>query len=212
MNRDRSTLYLLTAILTLLVIGASLLAWLASLDGNIGKYELFPILGLSAFGLMWMHYVSGSLKRLLGLARDQTVLKRYFTVTSYIVLALILLHPGIFYLGLFQDGFGLPPLSGLAVYTATGARIALLLGTISLLAFLLFETKRWFAAKPWWKYIEYASLAAMTMIFIHALVLGGELMQPWFKFFWIVLGIALAASVTYNYWNDRKGGVNGKQP
>lgn len=196
------TLYLATALLTTLVLGLSFLAWLQGVRGNVGRYEFFPLLGLMAFGLMWMHYVSGSLKRYVGLANERAVLRKYFTVTSVIVLGLILLHPGLLYTGLYTDGFGLPPLSSFAVYQSVGARVALLLGSIGLTIFLLFELKRWFGQRKWWKYVDYANIGAMILIFMHALIIGGELMNGWFRFVWLALGWILVLSMIYNYWYD----------
>ncbi len=206
---NRSTLYLATGVLTIIVLGISFIAWLQGLHGEMNKYTLFPLLGLFAFGLMWMHYVSGSLKRYLGLASDEKLLARYFKITSIAVLALILLHPALLYVGLFQDGYGLPPVSAWEAYGTTAARAGLLLGSVSLTAFLLFELGRWFRQKKWWKYIEYASVLAMILIFVHALILGGELLPGWFRFVWILIGWVLVMSIVYNYWYDRKREAKG---
>lgn len=207
----RSTLYLATGALTILVLGISFLAWFQGLHGEQGKYWLFPLFGLMAFGLMWMHYVSGSLKRYLGLGSDEKVLKQYFQLTSLAVLALILLHPALLYIGLFQDGYGVPPLSSFQAYTATAKRLALVLGVVSLTAFLLFELGRWFRDKKWWKYIEYASSIAMVLIFVHALLIGGELLPGWFRFVWIFIGWILVMSIGYNYWYDHKRDTKGQE-
>ena len=207
---NRSTLYLATGVLTTLILAVAFLAWFQGLHGEMNKYTLFPLLGLTAFSLMWMHYISGSLKRYLGLASDEKLLSRYFKITSIVVLALILLHPGLLYIGLFQDGYGVPPISAWEAYSTTGARIGLLLGSVSLTAFLLFELGRWFRRKKWWKYIEYASVGAMIFIFVHALILGGELLPGWFRFVWVLIGWVLVMSIVYNYWYDRKRKVKGE--
>lgn len=208
---QRSTLSIATGVLTVLILGVSFFAWFQGLHGDMGKYDLFPLLGLWAFGLMWMHYISGSLKRYLGPADDTAVLKRYFHITSVCVLALILLHPALLYTGLFQDGFGLPPVSAWQAYGTTAARAGLILGSVSLTAFLLFELGRWFRDKKWWKYIEYANYVAMLMIFVHALLLGGELFPGWFRFAWIIIGWILVMSIIYNHWYDHKQANKGDQ-
>lgn len=201
---QRTTLYITTAALTSLVLGLSIFAWAQGLRGDVDRYDVFPLLGLLAFGLMWMHYVSGSLKRYLRLDGDETLLKRYFHITSLCALALILLHPAMLYTGLFHDGFGLPPASAWQAYGTTAARTGLILGSVSLVAFLLFELGRWFRKKSWWNYIEYASMGAMLLIFVHALLLGGELLPGWFRFFWIFIGWILVMSIIYNYWYDHQ--------
>lgn len=170
-------------------------------DGSVGPYEFFPLLGLLAFSLMWSHYVTDAIRRFMDV--DDAVLKSYFHITSWVVLFLILLHPGIFWVTLFNDGFGLPPASYLSVYTDAAARIALLLGTTSLVVFLAFELHRKFKDAPWWKYVEYANVAAMFAIFYHALTLGGEVASGWFRVLWLVYGLVLAGAISYNYYHKR---------
>lgn len=199
---NRSALYIATAALTTLVVGLCGLAWAQSIRGDVGRYDMFALLGLLAWSLMWLHYVSGSLKRYLGLAADTTVLKRYFEVTSYMVLVLILLHPGLFFLALYQDGLGLPPASSFEVYTEPASRAALMLGSVSLTAFLLFELGRWFRGKKWWPLVEYASMAAMALIFVHALLLGSAVLMGWFRVVWCILGVLLVGAFVYNHWFD----------
>lgn len=171
-------------------------------------YDLFPLLGLSAFSLMWTHYVLGALRRHLGV--PATVNKTYFAISSVVVLLLIILHPGILIAQLYKDGFGLPPHSYLSVYS--GMEFALALGTTSLIIFLLFEFKKRWGAKAWWRYVEYAQIAAMGFIFYHGLTLGRELSVDWYRTVWYLYGVTLVAAVLYNYWYDRKtiGGTNGR--
>ena len=200
---NRHALHLTVSTLTVFVVGLAVLAWLQGLHGKIGVYELFPLLGILAWVLMWMHYVGGSLKRYLGLAKDMQILKRYFDITSAIVLALILLHPGLLYVGLYADGMGLPPFSAFLVYEHLTMRVALVLGSISLTIFLLFELRRWFKGKSWWRYIEWANILAMFLIFVHALMIGGELYAGWFMAVWVLLGLFLVLSMVYNWLYDK---------
>lgn len=165
-------------------------------SGKITAYDIFPLFGLLAFSLMWTHYITGSLRRMLGL--DAATLRSFFRLTSGAVLVLLLLHPSIFLAQLWADGFGLPPFSYLRVYEGGFERIALLLGTLSLLAFLLFEFHRVFEDSWWWKYVEYVNLAAMAAIFYHALTLGGELDLLWFKIIWFIYGVMLIVAVVVN--------------
>ena len=171
-------------------------------DGELGSYELFPLFGLLAFTFMWTHFVSGAIRRLVG-AKEGT-LRTFFTVTNWLVLAFILLHPGIFMFTLWADGLGYPPTSYLSIYVDLGARIALFMGTLSLIAFLAYELRRKFKKATWWRFVEYANIAAMFAILFHALTLGGEVATGWFKVVWILYGITLAASIGYNYYYNRK--------
>jgi hypothetical protein len=180
------------------VIAVAITAWSeVRLTGReLTAYDFFPVLGLSAFGLMWTHYVTGALRRIL--KQPPSTLRVYFAVTSWIVLALILLHPGIFVTKLWLDGLGLPPVSYLTLYQDTFMRIALLLGTLSLLTFLAFELRRKYSKASWWKYVEYANVAAMFAILYHGFTLGQELSLSWLRGVWLFYTVTLAATVVYN--------------
>ncbi len=199
---NKTALFIAIGVLTSVVIGLAALAWVQGVRGELTPYVLFPLLGIVAWVLMWMHYVSGSLKRYLGLDGNDTLLRGYAKVTGYIVLCLLLLHPGLLYIALYNDGLGLPPYSAFAVYQTLGMRIALILGSVALTAFLLFELGRWFRHKGWWRYIEWANVAAMGLIFIHGLLIGGGI-TGWFRVVWVALGLALVAAVAYNWYYDR---------
>jgi len=191
--------------LAAVVVVLACLAWSSvRLDsGRLTTYDVFPLFGLLAFSLMWTHYVTGALRRLLKL--DSTTLRSFFRVTSGVVLALILLHPTIFLTQLWVDGFGLPPLSYWQVYDVGVERLALLLGTFSLFAFLLFEFRRKFKDASWCKYVEYINLAAMAAIFYHALTLGGELDIGWFRVVWFIYGFLLITAVVINKLIAKRG-------
>lgn len=163
----------------------------------LSAYDIFPLFGLMAFSLMWTHYVTGAIRRLMHM--NSRTLRRYFQVTSGLVLVLLLLHPGIFLAMLWLDGFGLPPFSYWEVYAGLFERFALLLGTISLFVFLGFEFYRKYKAATWWRYVEYANMAAMGAIFYHALTLGGELELGWFRLVWFVYGATFVAAVIIRF-------------
>lgn len=200
----RHTVTLATVVLAIFVLSASFIAWRQGIHGEMTKYGLFPLFGLMAFGLMWTHYIGGSLKRYTGFANDSHLLASYRRVTGTIVLALILLHPALLYMGLFQDGYGLPPLSAYNAYAALAAQFALVLGSIGLVTFLLFELEPWLKNKRWWRLVKYANMVAMLLIFLHALLIGYDLVTGWFRFFWIILGWILVMSFIYNYRYDHQ--------
>lgn len=189
--------------LGILVLLLALAVWVGQRfnKGSVTAYDLFPLLGLGAFSLMWTHYVLGSLRRRLGVSSGEN--KMYSHVSGWVVLALILLHPGILIYQLYKDGFGLPPKSYLTVYAETSMKVAIGIGTISLIIFLAFELKKKFAKKSWWRFIEYAQVVAMGLIFMHGLSLGRELGVLWYKLVWIFYGISLISAVVFNYWYDR---------
>ena len=183
---------------------AAIIVWGQSYDWKLdifNAYELFPLLGLLAFSLMWTHYVSGPLRELSG--QPEKSLKPYFESTSLIVLGLLVLHPGLLILQRFLDGFGLPP-GSYKSYVAPGLGWITLLGTASLLAFLLFETRRFFNQSSWWKYVLVLNDAAMLAIVYHGLRLGGQLQSGWYRYLWFLYGAVLVAILARKYWRLTK--------
>lgn len=185
--------------LTVLVVMLAFISWgqghqwhLASLS----SYNLFPIFGLTAFSIMWAHYIVAALR--LHYNVDKGVTKSYFEITSLIVLACILLHPGILIVQLFRDGAGLPPESYLH-YVRPSLKWAVLLGSASFAIFIGYEFHRIYDKKPWWKYMQYASDVAMFLIVIHSLSLGNDLGPGWFRGVWIFYTVSLVAALVYMY-------------
>jgi hypothetical protein len=186
------TTAILVSILAVIVWGESYNWSFAHFDA----YTLFPLLGLLAFSIMWSHYTVGSLRRYLQLPSER--LQNYFESTSFVVLALLLLHPGLLILQRFIDGFGFPPGSYLS-YVGPGLGWVAILGTVSLLAFLLFELRRFYSNRSWWKYILLLNDAAMLAVFYHGLRLGGQLQISWYRAVWYFYGISLIGVILYGH-------------
>ena len=184
-----------------LVSAIALIEWGSSWQwqlGSLSVYQIFPIFGLMAFSLMWTQYVVNALATLLRL--DQVPLGRFYSTMGYLVLVAILLHPGLLIWQLWHDGFGLPPESYLRHYVAPGLGWVALIGTVSLFVFLAYELHRWFGNRRWWRFVEYATDAAMLCIFYHALRLGTQVSQPgWFHALWLFYGVVLVAVLAYKY-------------
>lgn len=170
------------------------IAWLSVQHRELTLYDIFPPLGLIAFGLMWTHFVMGALKRYADVETREPGL--YMPISMGLVLALIILHPGLLWFALFLDGYGLPPESYLKAYSSQV--LLVLLGSASLIIFLAYEFKRVFGQKSWWKYIDWLQIVGMAAIFIHALGLGRDLQMNWFMVVWWLYGITLAASIIYS--------------
>ncbi len=168
---------------------------------GISSYQLFPLFGLLAFSLMWGHYVMSALRIRFGI--DKTVLKTYFETTSLAVLGAILLHPGLLAWQLWRDGLGLPPSSELN-FVASSLKGAVILGMLSLTMFLVYEFRRLYQDKMWWKYVQLASDVAILLIVIHSLRLGSNLQAGWFKSVWFLYTITLLGSIIYIYSNKLK--------
>ena len=199
-NLTKATLSQIIAwVLVCLVVAASILAWTSSYQWHIlplSTYEVFPVLGLLAFGLLWTTYTMTALGSYWSLGHH--VLAQYFKWTGYAILALICLHPGLLIYQRFQDGYGLPPHS-YESYVAPGLGWVTLLGTVSLFIFLAFELRRFFGKYSWWHYVADASDLAMLFIAYHGLTLGNQVQIPWFKTIWWFYIVSLAFVLVYKY-------------
>lgn len=187
--------------LSAVVVILAVVAWGQSYKwpfGNLSTYIVFPVLGLTAFSLMWTHYIMALLRMLHGYDRD--VLHTYAEVTSFVVLICILLHPGLLSWQLWRDGLGLPPGSEWK-FVGHSLQVAVTLGMISWFAFLAYELRHWFVKKNWWKYVQYASDIAILLIFYHALMLGSQIRHGWYRGVWWFYGITLVASLIYIYYS-----------
>jgi hypothetical protein len=176
---------------------------------NLSIYQIFPLLGLLAFSLMWVHYIAGVARRYWGVPK--IALKSYFDITSAAVLALILLHPVLLAWQLWSDGAGLPPGSELN-YVVPSARWAILFGFAALTLFLLFELRRKLEDTRWWLIIEHGSNLAMVLIFFHALKLGGALQIDWFRFIWYFYGVTFVLALLFIYGTSLSGRQSEPQP
>lgn len=186
---------------TVVSILAAIVVWWPATK-NLTTYSLFPLFGLLAFSLMWTHYIGGALQRYFALP-DGT-LTTHFRLTSYAVLFCILVHPFLLEFQLYLDGFGLPPQSLFAVYPSILERVAILAGVVALVCFLAFELHRLYKNKSWWKYVEWANIAAMVLILWHGFTLGSELRSPWFQVVWLTYGVTFALAVTYTGYHKRR--------
>ena len=185
--------------LSLLVTAVAVVAWGQLYDwelGDLSTYQLFPLFGLLAFSLMWSHYVVAATRLYNGI--DSVATRTYFEATSFVVLAAILLHPGLLAWQLWRDGAGLPPASEIN-YVRPALGWVVVLGMTAWLIFLAYELRRWLKTKPWWKYIQYLNDIAMLAIFYHGLRLGSHLQTGWFRGVWFFYGVTLVVSIVFIY-------------
>lgn len=176
-----------------LVVIVSVIAWWTTTGIQLGKptsYQLFPLLGLLAWSVMWTHYALGGVRLLRPFPKN----KLYSRLSAVVVLGCLLLHPGLLAMEMWETTRLLPPGSFYA-YVGPAMKTTVLLGSISLIIFLAFDVFEYFHKKPWvqkqWKWISLSQMVAMTLIFIHSLRLGNTLQSGWFQFWWILLGALL---------------------
>lgn len=186
--------------LTTLVSVLAIVAWGQGNSWQLASltiYQIFPLLGLLAFSIMWSHYVAAVTR--LHFKIDRAVLSRYFEATSLAVLGAILLHPSLLAWESWRSGFGLPPKSSLE-YVAPDMRLYVVLGMTGLVIFLAYEFRRKFGDRSWWKYVASASDVAMILIFIHSIQLGSHLQTGWFRAIWYFYGLTLLGCLGYIYY------------
>ncbi len=179
------------------VIAISVFVWGDMISWNIlpfNNYLYFPLFGLLAFGLMWSHYVVAVIRLITN--HNKLVVQGYYKFTSMLVLVSLLLHPVLLNSQLYTDGYGLPP-GSFQNYVASSMTWVVTLGLISLVVFLTFELHRFFGDRKWWKYVSYASDAAMLAIFYHGLQLGAHIQTGWFRFIWFFYGLTLIVAILY---------------
>ena len=159
--------------------------------GSISAYQLFPLFGLTAWITMAGHYYLGTLRIINPNLKKP---KGYKVITGYIVLGSLLLHPGILAYEQFDNGQGLPPTS-FYNFVGDGLKLAVMLGSISLVIFLSFEVFERLKDRPrikkQWTAVSISQSLAMTLIWVHGLRLGTNLGQGWFQFLWVIAGLAL---------------------
>lgn len=197
-NQPEQAYDLVPWVLSIFVALLAVWAWGSTYNwqfAGFSTYQFFPVLGLTAYSIMWSTYAVGFLKKTV---LKTVSLKDYYRVTGYFVLLLIVLHPGLLIYQRFRDGFGLPPHS-YESYVAPGMAWITLLGSVCLLIFLSYELRRFFSKRKWWKYVVYAGDAAMIGIFYHSLRLGSQLQTGWFRTVWWFYGISLVMILAYNY-------------
>jgi len=185
--------------LTTATVALAVLAWGEGVHWQIfpiSTLGLFPLFGLTAFSIMWSQYMASAGRQLLKL--NSAVLKRYYDITGYIVLIAILLHPGLLTWQLWRNGGGLPPGSELS-YVLPSLKAFIILGMINLIILLLFELRRVFASRHWWRYMTYLVDIVMLSIFVHAFRLGSQIQSGWFRAVWLFYGASLIICLAYIY-------------
>lgn len=191
--------------LALAVIGAGFAVWFQNLGNNlniVSLYQVFPVLGIWAWSIMWTHYIIGELRMLKPTLPKNLM---YHKISSVIVLFLLLLHPGILILEQYRQGNGLPPASYFN-YAGEASSGLIILGMIGLSGFLFYELivkfkKNQRVQNLWWL-VNITQTVAMVSIFTHGLNLGGDLHGGWFRMYWVLLGLILIPCLVHTHWTD----------
>jgi hypothetical protein len=180
--------------LSTLAVLLAVVSWQQYLVVPLGQstiYDIFPVFGLVAFSIMWSHYAVGALVRWYDISREKV--DSFYRWTAYVVLAAILLHPGLLEWQFWRDSGELLPYG----YVAPSLRLYIVLAQVALVAFLAYESHRWFKERSWWHWVERASDVAMFLILIHAYKLGLSLLPGWFRYVWFFYGVTLIIAIGY---------------
>jgi len=171
-----------------LVTALTVLAWNSFFKADITGFSIPSLLAMLAFGFMWVHYLTGYLKSNFEPDLDTSKETKF---TQYFVLLAILLHPLLIILNLKSIGLGLPPASFSDFFGKLGY-LFVVLGTIALSAFLLFEFKAQLKKKPkiWQAVLKFNDLA-MLLVILHGFRLGFVTNSTFYKYVWLSYGLTL---------------------
>jgi len=169
---------------------------------------LFPLLGVWAWSIMWTHHILGALT-----VRYPDKLKTnhiYGSVSGWLVLLLILLHPGL--LAYEQkNSLGLLPPESFNAYAAPSMELFITLGFIGLVLFLSYEIfdrlRHSKLLRAHWIWISLSQLLAMLLIFIHGINLGQSVLSGYGGVYWVMLGVTLVPAlyiVVRNDWKEQQ--------
>jgi hypothetical protein len=169
---------------------------------SITPYQWFPLFGLLAWMIMWTHYINGAIR----IKKPELKKPKYYeNLTAYIVLASLLLHPGLLAYAQWSNEVGIPPQS-FYNYVGDELKLAVILGSVALIIFLSFEIfnrlKNNKSVQNRWLAISISQSIAMTLIFIHGLRLGNNISSGWFMYVWIFYGLTLIPCFYIIHIND----------
>lgn len=169
---------------------------------------VFPLLGVLAWSIMWTHYANGWLQ----IKHPEKIKKNqlYSSVSTWLVLGLLLLHPGLLAWQQYRLFGTLPPESFFAT-VATNLEPFVAIAIFALILFLAYEIVHRLKEKPAIKrasgWISISQVIAMILIFIHGLAVGQTVLSGWMELWWIFLGILLLPAffeVVKADWQNQK--------
>lgn len=189
------------------VVTVPSLAWLQTYNWQLVLTvpAIFPLLGVLAWSIMWTHYAYNWMR--LHYHETYSANALYDKVSTWLVLGLILLHPGL--LGWQQYRlFGVLPPDSFYSGVAENLEPFVAIGAFALTLFLVYEIVHRLRQKQSiqkiWGWISLSQLLAMVLIFIHGLQVGQIVLSGWMIGWWIVLGVLLLPALYSTAINDWK--------
>ena len=182
-------------LIALVALGTPLYVWLQNTnlvwDSSL-LMSIFPVLGLMAFTIMYLHIIGRPFAEQLEQIIPWKSLER---TSSYLVLILIVLHPVLRFLYYVKEGLSLIPTGNLV--------LPLSLGFIGFLMLITYDLgKRFnnstFVTRHWGK-IDFISTLGFYVIFFHSLMLGSDLQSGGLRNLWIFFGLTAAIATFHSF-------------
>lgn len=154
--------------------------------------NVFPLFGLAAFSMLWLHAISGVFEEWL---RQHINFDRFVQITATLILWCIILHP---LLLLFMLRFNTSDL-----FLAYGTTY-ITLGIIGWLLLITYDITKplkkhyQFFAKNWTTVLIISNIGFL-ITFFHATALGSDLQSGPLRGLWYFYGITATLAILYTY-------------
>ena len=153
--------------------------------------NIFPLLGILAFTLLWLHSISGVFESWL---RKYFDFDQFIYTTSTLIFISFVLHP--FLLLIYSD------FSFTRVFSYADMRY-LWLGVIGFLLLITYDIGKFlknhnFFVRNWDKILVISTIGFL-LTFFHSLVIGSDLQSGTLRIVWIFYGITAILSTIYTY-------------
>lgn len=162
-----------------------------SLNWSLDTATLFPVFGLVAFSLLWLHSISGAFEPWL---RSRFDFDRFVRITSILIFICIILHPLLLLISL-EFNFNNVFLYSEAAYIRLG-----FIGWLLLITYDIGKAmkKYDFFVRNWNK-ILLISTIGFLLTFFHSLGLGSDLQSGPLRIIWFFYGITAIIATIYTY-------------
>lgn len=161
-----------------------------SLDDTI-IYNLFPIFGVLAFTILWLHVISGVFEERL---KELINFDLYVRRTAWIVFVGIIMHP---LLALFAFDF-----SFWNIFDVYG-RLPIFLAITAWFLLITYDIGRLLQQKEFfvlhWRKILFISTIGIILSFFHSILIGGDLQVGPLRVLWIFYGSTAILASIYNF-------------
>ncbi len=164
--------------------------------GSSSLVSLFPLFGLAAFSILWLHAISGVFEKWL---RQYIDFDFYVQVTSTLVLLSIILHPLLLLIVLKFNFIDL-------LHSAQPLYIALAIsGWLLLISYDItkpLKKKFKFFSRNWSKILLISNIGFL-LTFFHSIGAGDNLQSGPLRTLWIFYGVTAILAIIYTYGIDR---------